>query len=117
MKFADCPAFIGFVEVKVNVLTELFMPNQPLSVLNDLKFPPCPICKITELMSELSPALLVNFKVATISLFEVVIVTRLVTACASVKNDEENELDTSKTKRRIALIDVYIITKQNPSPN
>jgi hypothetical protein len=68
-------------------------------------------------MSETSPTLLVNFKVVIISLFEAVTVTRLVVACASVKNNEVNELDTSKIKRRIALIDVYIITKQNLSPN
>ena len=117
MKFDDCPAFIGFEEVKVNALTELFMPNQPLSVLNDLKFPPCPICKITELISEVSPTLLVNFNVVVISLFVEVTVTRLVAACASVKNNEVKELDTSKIKRRIALLDLYIITKQNLSPN
>ncbi|TSA16191.1 MAG: hypothetical protein D4R72_07385 [Nitrosopumilales archaeon] len=61
--------------------------------------------------------MLVNCKVVVISLFEAVTVTRLVVACASVKNNEVNELDTSKIKRRIALIDVYIITKQNLSPN
>jgi len=61
--------------------------------------------------------LLENFKVVIIPLFEGVTVTRLVVACASVKNDEVNVLDTSKIKSRIALIDVYFITKQNLSPN
>jgi len=61
--------------------------------------------------------LLVNCKVVVISLLEAVTVTRLVIACASVKNIEVNELDTSKIKRRIALINVYVITKQNLSPN
>src|SRR5689334_11827294 len=101
MKFADCPAFIGFVEVKVSVLTELFMPNHPLSVLNDFKFTPWPNCKITELISETSLASLENFKVVVMPLFEAVTVAKLVVAWASVKNVEVNELDTSKIKSRI----------------
>jgi len=51
------------------------------------------------------------------SLFEAVTVTRLVAACAPVNINEVNVLDTSKIKRRIALDDVTIITKQNLSPN
>ena len=61
--------------------------------------------------------LLVKCKVVIMSLFEAVTVTRLVVACAPVNINEVKVVDTNKIKRRIALNDVTIITKQNLSPN
>src|SRR5437660_10692099 len=115
IKFAEWLGFIGFVEVKVSVLVGLRTPNQPLSVLKDLKFPPWSICKITELISEMFPALLVNCKVVVISLFDAVTVTRLPEPLASAST-KAHELETSKNKR-ITLSDIFIITKPNLSPN